>query len=144
MAVDTADMVAFMQVAYRQGVLDRVFPMLGDSMSAVMRKTGMTFEDFVYRIDEASVETLDKVGDFFVKWGGALRVLSSDRLMGLARRMLDFTLVARATRFGMQAVLMVVISKGSGVEHPVRDLLQGYLSAARDRLPFKSGSRKGD
>lgn len=92
-----------MRCAWRNGVLDRFMAIQGEALEGVMADTGLNMGDLLNRLDEAKQETVDKVDRLLDRAGPLMKYLDSDRLMGLAARLLDFAPVKRAMVAGMRA-----------------------------------------
>ncbi len=143
MSLETADVIAFMQAAYRQGALDKFMRVLGRSLFELMDETGVTFETLVYKLDEAGGEAIRKFEGSLTRAGGLMRLAARDGIMRVASRVLDVAAVARLLTLALKAALMILIAKSDGSEHPVSDTLGGYLSGAREKIPVRITWRRG-
>ena len=129
MALESGQVFAVMQVAYRQGVLDRFNPLLGEALDGAMEETGFNLDDLFNQMDGAREETVEKLDRTILSSGFILRIAASDRLMRLCARLVDNERIRRVMVKVMQDFFVAKISPDKAGQFPVTKRLKGYLAS---------------
>ncbi len=93
MSFDPKLVFEVMACAYRNGVLDKIIFLQGQSLKLVMEETNLNLVDLMNRMDETTEETLFSFDRFLEKSDMLLRVANRDFPMKMVSRLLDFRFV---------------------------------------------------
>ena len=95
MAFDTERAYDVLACAYRNGVLDKVIAIQGESMQGLMRKKGLDLYEFINRVDEMDEEKLFKLDQILQRSQLLFALMTSDCFMRVISRLLDFQIVRK-------------------------------------------------
>ncbi|MBU1670770.1 MAG: hypothetical protein KKF41_05080 [Actinobacteria bacterium] len=127
MAFETGQMVGFMQVAYRNGTLDRFMRIFGKSVYGLMDENGTSFDVLIHRLDEGGAAAIANFERLLSRSGPLMKLVSRDWVMRAASRMLDVKAFAGLLSLAIEMTLAVYLAKNEGRERPVSDTLKRYL-----------------
>ncbi len=114
MGLESGQVFSILQVAYREGVTAKFMPILGNVLRRLMQETGKGMDELLGSMDTAQDGTIRSIDRLLKKSGWVLKVATSERLMGLVARLLDFKLVVWATERFLLFFLQRTIEKSEG------------------------------
>ncbi len=141
LALETRQVFAFLETAYRMGVLDKFMPVFSESLEGLKKKTGLDMQDILNEMDGAREETIEKMDRFLGRLELPLRLGTNDRLMGLISRLLDFQVGRRVVRLGLQKYLNKVLAVGEGKLPPPSEKPKGCLASAGEKVGPAAGKQ---
>jgi hypothetical protein len=105
MALKPGQVFKIAEIAYREGVIDKVMPITGEAMKIAKAKMGFGLTELMEGMNEAedkSVRTIDKLLQYS---GPLMSLMGNEKIMGplmrLTSRMLDFAVVRRTAMWTM-------------------------------------------
>lgn len=115
MAVEAERVFDLLEVAYRQGVLDRAMPLVGEALDDLREESGKPLSYFLTVMDEADDATLARLDRTLGRSGLLIRLATSERLMGLLSRALDRPGIRKMARTGIRKYFEKLLAKSEGV-----------------------------
>ena len=122
---------AFMEASYRYGVIDKILPLLGQSIDGLQEATGLSMEGILDKLDGAKEETIEKMDRYLGYTTPLLSIATKDWAMKLLSRLLDFQVVRHFTMWFMQKYFERVIAKSEGTLKPLSQRMKGWLIGSR-------------
>ncbi len=135
------DMFALVEAAYRKGVMDKLTPLVGESLDRLMLRTGHNMEHFMNALNDAQDSSVSKVDKVLGLASPLLRLAANDHLMALVARLLDLQLVQRTAVWGMDFYFGRSLAKSEGTLPPLAEQLKAIPAKLASRVPVLAGKR---
>jgi hypothetical protein len=114
LGLESGQVFSILHVAYEKGVTRKFMPILGNVLRSLMRNTGKGIDELLGYMDTAQDGTIRSIDRLLQKSGWVLKIATSERLMGLVARLLDFKLAVWATERLLLFFLQRTIEKSEG------------------------------
>ena len=141
MALKPGQYFAFMESAYRHGVLDKYMPLFGAALESVRERRGIGIEDLLDKLDRAGEGALAKADRLIMFSGPLLSIAGSEPVMSIASRLLDFHAVRVTSQWLMRWLLEMALARSEGLPLPVTQAIRG-LRSGRGRGGARSPAGK--
>ena len=143
MELKPEQLFTFMEVAYRQGVIDKVMPLVGQSLEKLKANSGLTMDDLLNKLDGAAPESIEKLNKVLNWSPPLLRLAGNDILMSLLSKMLSIQMVQHMTVWVMEKYFAHVLAKSDGTLPTLSEKLKGLSTKIAGKEPVASSRAVG-
>ena len=131
----------FMEVAYRHGVLDKLMPLVGESLDRAQKNTGQNMDDLLNKLDGAGSESIERVDRLLGLSPPLLFLASNDLVMSMLSRVLGIALVRRMVVWGVSNFLAWAIARADGSQPALSWKSNGKRAKHAMKLPLPGGGQ---
>ncbi len=133
----------FMEVAWRQGVLDELMPLVGQSLDKLKADSGLTMDDLLNKLDGAKPASIEKFNKVLSWSPPLLRLVSNDILMSFLAKMLRMQPVRGLTVWSVEKYLAHALAKADGTLPTLSERLKGLAGKAGNKEALASSRAAG-
>ncbi len=143
MVLQPEQLFNFMEAAWRNGVLDELLPLVGQSLEKLKAKTGLTMDDLLNMLDGAQPASIEKFNKVLNLTPPLMKLASNDLLMGMLAKALRLQPVRSLTVWGMEKYFGYYVAKTDGTLVPLTAKLRGLAKKADDNGLVTAGRTAG-